>query len=136
MILESALLCLALNVYHESRGQPEAVQQAVAQVTMNRAEQDQKKVCEVVFKPQQFSWANNLKKVDRNPRAVIKRRNLNGDNKEWKESLVVARQALLGEFKSRIKDATHFYHAKTDNPRWKRRFIYIARIGPFIFMKA
>ena len=59
-MIEMAITCLALNLYHEARGEPEIGQWAVAQVTMNRAEHDPAKVCDTVFKPRQFSWTNPL----------------------------------------------------------------------------
>ena len=36
MILETALTCLALNIYHEARSQSLVEQLAVSQVVMNR----------------------------------------------------------------------------------------------------
>ncbi|NIO43392.1 MAG: hypothetical protein GTO41_26515, partial [Burkholderiales bacterium] len=45
------LNCLALNVYHEARGEPMAGQYAVAEVTMNRVASRRypNTVCKVVF---------------------------------------------------------------------------------------
>ena len=40
MLAQGALLCLALNIYHEARGEPLKGQIAVASVTMNRANWD------------------------------------------------------------------------------------------------
>jgi spore germination cell wall hydrolase CwlJ-like protein len=50
MVLAAALVCLSLNIYHESRKQPLAGQHAVAQVTWNRAGHDADRVCTVVTK--------------------------------------------------------------------------------------
>ena len=36
-MIKTAILCLALTVYHESRGEPQAGQYAVAEVVMNRS---------------------------------------------------------------------------------------------------
>lgn len=47
---DAALLCLALNVWHESRGEDLAGQYAVAFVTINRAKESHADICEVVFK--------------------------------------------------------------------------------------
>ena len=49
-MLVEALVCLALNVYHEARDQPFIGQVAVAQVVMNRVHDDRfpNTVCEVV----------------------------------------------------------------------------------------
>jgi N-acetylmuramoyl-L-alanine amidase len=58
MSIENALLCLALNVYHEARGETVEGQVAVAMVTMNRAGWDTRNVCPTVYKPRQFSWTH------------------------------------------------------------------------------
>ncbi len=58
MVMTTAMLCTALNIYWESRSEPLHGQHAVAQVTFNRAQRDPSKVCKVVFEPKQFSWAN------------------------------------------------------------------------------
>ena len=38
MLLQSALICLAMNIYHEARSEPIAGRVAVAEVTLNRVE--------------------------------------------------------------------------------------------------
>ena len=52
------LRCLARNVYFEARGEPEAGQYAVAEVTMNRKVSGRypNTVCGVVYERQAFSW--------------------------------------------------------------------------------
>ena len=52
MFITEAILCLALNVYHEAKNQPFIGQVAVAQVVMNRVYDDRypDHPCEVVFK--------------------------------------------------------------------------------------
>lgn len=51
----TGILCLALNVYHEARGEPEIGQMAVAHVTLNRLDRYDS-LCDVVYAPHQFSW--------------------------------------------------------------------------------
>ena len=55
-MLKVALICLALNVYHEARGEPELGQIAVAHVTQNRVRDKGTNICTEVFRPHQFSW--------------------------------------------------------------------------------
>src|SRR5882672_3004751 len=52
------IACLARNVYFEARGEPEAGQYAVAEVTMNRKASGRypNTVCGVVYERQAFSW--------------------------------------------------------------------------------
>lgn len=49
----------AVCIYHEGRGEGLEAQVAVAQVIFNRAEYRGSDVVEEVFRPAQFSWANN-----------------------------------------------------------------------------
>lgn len=136
MILESAMLCLALNVFHESRGQAIPVQEAVAQVTMTRANYDEKNICNVVLQPKQFSWANRITAAPKQQRMKLLMARLpKSSNKEWQESQFVALRTLQGDVVSKVFGASHFYNIKTDNPAWKRRLLFIARVGPFVFMK-
>lgn len=67
-ILEAALMCLSLNIYHEARGENLAGQRAIAQVTMNRANGKKENICNVVFSPKQFSWTNSLVLVSKEKR--------------------------------------------------------------------
>ena len=58
----SEIECLALNIYHEARGESLIGQQYVAQVTMNRVRSNRfiaDTVCEVVFQRRQFSWTHD-----------------------------------------------------------------------------
>lgn len=82
-MLKTSLMCLALTVYHESRGEPLKGQFAVAEVVMNRTEQRDKTVCQVVKENRQFSWV----------------RRWNGripDNKEWAQAVNIAELTLKG----------------------------------------
>ena len=58
-MITSALLCLTLNVYHESRGEILDTQEAVAAITMNRAKKKPGNVCSTIYKPGSFSWTRN-----------------------------------------------------------------------------
>lgn len=58
------LMCLATNIYHEARGEPEAGQFLVGFVTMNRVRDPRwpGSVCKVVYQPGQFIWTNKKQK--------------------------------------------------------------------------
>jgi N-acetylmuramoyl-L-alanine amidase len=111
--LES-LLWLTLNVYHESRGEPEIGQLAVAHVTLNRAIEDKKTIADVVFAPRQFSWTaqkNSLLPLEINP---------------LQDSLNVALKAMTTpDF---TKGST-FYHRVDVDPKWKAHKSFIAQYG-------
>ena len=57
--------CLAMNIYHEARGERWEGQIAVAHVTMNRVAHDEwpNNVCDVVYQKKQFSWTHVVKDV-------------------------------------------------------------------------
>ena len=57
-MITEALMCLALNVYHEAKNQSLIGQIAVAQVVMNRVKDERypNTVCEVVEQGPTYSW--------------------------------------------------------------------------------
>ena len=94
-----ALVCLALNVYHEARDQPFIGQVAVAQVVMNRVHDDRypDDVCEVVMQGPTYSWKPDFPvrhrcqfswycdgKSDKTP-----------DQTAWEQALVIAQGVYL-----------------------------------------
>lgn len=60
-MIKTALMCLSMAVYHESRGEPIKGQYAVAEVVLNRAEKRNLEVCEVIYEKGQFQNANKWK---------------------------------------------------------------------------
>lgn len=134
MILESAILCLALNVYWEARGEPEAGQHAVAQVTLNRADWKNDKVCEVVTKPKQFSWTNTLvSKVG--DKHILKRAGQPKDLMAFVKSYQIAKANIDRTAPMVIGRKVDHYHAKRVAPKWSRDFVRVARIGDHVFYK-
>lgn|SRR5690554_1096150 len=69
-MLEAALLCMALNVWYEARGEPLEGQIAVAEVTMRRVQDDRwpSTACDVVYQPWQFEWTANYGSLSNTPR--------------------------------------------------------------------
>ncbi len=137
MIFESALLCLALNIYHEARDQSHKGMVAVAEVTMNRAGGQQKQVCEVVFKPYQFSWANSLTTVSPKQRAKNAKRFVPKDETSWQRAKAIAHKVLKGQHKPVVRDATHYFNPDkvVQRPRWADRMQRVARVGNHLFYR-
>ena len=124
MIVSTALMCLALNVYFEARNQPVAGQLAVAQVTMNRVHSDKypNDVCEVVYDHKQFSWYWDGKSdMPRDPVA-------------WEQAQLVASAALDGSGHADLEGVTH-YHAVYVSPFWVDSMTRVAKIGDHIFYR-
>jgi spore germination cell wall hydrolase CwlJ-like protein len=117
-MIEAAVLCLALNLYHEARGEPLTGQFAVAQVVLNRAQRDPAKVCEVVQAYRQFSWTLN-------PPIVA-------DGAPWRMAQEIARLSLsMQDFTG---GATH-YHALFVSPYWKSDMVILGQWGNHAFYK-
>lgn len=130
MIAAAALTCLALNIYHEARGEPQAGQVAVAQVTMNRAQGKEKNVCKVVFAPNQFSWTTGATHKGKVKTAYIPHK----DDKGWQQAKAVAKLVSIQFFNDPTRGANH-YHAKSVKPDWSRSMAKVAVIGQHIFYK-
>lgn len=119
--------CLALNVYWESRGQPDRGQQAVAHVTLNRVGSASfpATICGVVHQggrdgPCQFGWY-----CDGRPDQPT-------SPAGWAEALAAADRALAG-----APDPTHgalYFHGLQERPQWaKARYGRKIIIGNHVF---
>lgn len=127
------LNCLALNIYHESRGEPEAGQLAVAKVTLNRVKSKRypNTICDVVYEKRwdwirkryvgAFSWTEFDKPIK------VK-------SKAWYRAWSIAEIVYNDKSKNLLKGAL-FFHAKYIKPSWARKKKPVARIGTHIFYK-
>ena len=117
------LACLALNVYHEARGEPLAGQYAVAEVTMNRRASRlfPRTVCEVVYQKGAFSWTEIEPLAE--PRGEA-----------WRTARRVAEAVYYGRQPSEVRGAM-FYHATYIRPDWARERQRIAQIGRHVFYR-
>ena len=133
-----ALVCLALNVYHEARDQPFIGQVAVAQVVMNRVHDDRypDDVCEVVTQGPTYSWKPDFPvrhrcqfswycdgKSDRTP-----------DQTAWEQALTIAQGVHTGNLDDFVEGATH-YHATYVLPEWAETKTPVVQIGGHIFYR-
>lgn len=126
-----ALACLAINVYHEARGEPDAGQLAVAYVTLNRARARNMDVCEVVVEPYQFSWTIGGVMMRVNGWTLMPHR-MPTDAKAFAKAVEISRMAMRGQADDPTQGA-HFYHADYVSPRWKDSMTKIASIGQHLF---
>ena len=116
------ITCLALNVYHEARGESRDGKQAVAAVTMNRVRSKQfpSSVCSVVWQRKQFSWTH------------IKKSYVPDDTKAWKTALSIAQNTISGEINVRYKNILYF-HNKASSPYWSKSKRLITSVGNHLF---
>jgi N-acetylmuramoyl-L-alanine amidase len=134
-MLETAALCLALNVFHEARNQSYLGQRAVAVVTLNRAEYRAENVCKVVFKRKQFSWANSLSKAQRaNPESLIPKELTKPDSDAWEAAKTLSEKALRKPLRVPKKiHASKHYHANYVLPTWALSMKLVAVIDDHHF---
>ena len=130
MVIESALICLAMNIYHEARSEPVDGRVAVAEVTLNRVESKYypDTVCSVVYqkgkKACAFSWTCDG--ISDTPY----------EEKEFNSAKRLARMIMLNrESVHEVgKNATH-YHNKSVKPYWLTDVELIKQVGNHIFYK-
>jgi len=131
---ERELNCLAMNIYHEARGEPLGGQFAVAFVTMNRVASVRypSSVCSVVWQRSQFSWTRDGKS-DR-PR----------DRKAWERSKTLAKHIYKNYHKfmdiSRgavdiTRGALYYYAYEQVNPYWAKTKKATTTIGGHVFLR-
>lgn len=128
------LNCLALNIYHEARGEPEAGQYAVAEVTMNRVASDYypDTICQVVY---QQNWDSIRKRyVGAFSWTELDDRKTDPESRAWRRARQIAHAIYFEKVEPRVEGAV-FYHAKYTRPSWARKQIEVARIGRHIFYK-
>lgn len=125
------LNCLALNIYHEARGEPDEGKYAVASVTLNRVESKHypDTICKVVYQKRwdylrnryvgAFSWTELDNPVSTN-------------NKAWVKAASVAKDIYYNPESNRLEQAL-FYHARHIRPSWARKKVSVAQIGRHIF---
>ena len=117
------LYCGAQNIYHESRGESNLGQIAVAQVVRNRVESSKypNTVCEVVWQPKQFSWTHDGR---------------SDEPKDRKAFIKAVWLHLIANMKNDFTDgATNFYAHKKVTPSWASEKEVVALIGNHTFLK-
>lgn len=127
--------CLALNIYHEGRGEPELGKYAIATVTLNRvaSENYPDSVCKVVY---QRSYNQKLKRY-------IGGFSWTQDNitdtplekNAWENAYEIAKESYQGKQHSEDLADALFYHADYIRPYWIRNKKAIKTIGSHIFYK-
>lgn len=133
-MIETAILCVALNVYFEARGEPEQGQYAVAIVTMNRAKGDVKRACSVVLRHKQFSWTST-KTVKVKGGHRLLHTAIPKEREAWERAVEVAENVVKGKVKDFTGGATHF-HANTVQPGWRLVMQKVQIIGRHIFYRS
>lgn len=116
----TAILWLALNIYHEGRGEDPFAQVAIAHVTLNRSYERGISIKEVVKQPYQFSWVKQ------------KDNHIPNDWGAFQQCIESARVAVHGF--DYTFGATYF-HLKTQIPEWTNRVEFVGAFGAHYFYR-
>ena len=117
-MFKEALVCMALAVFHESRGEIEIGQKAVAEVIVNRAQERNLSVCEVIYERGQFSNAHKWKIP-------------NSNNKSWDKTLKIAYDFIVNDAKTNYTNGAQYFKVKS----LKVNSAHAKYIGNHVFYK-
>ena len=139
MILETALMCMAFNIYHEANNQSMLGQIAVGQVVMNRVEDSRfpDTVCEVVKQAVTYKGTDKpvLHKCQFSGYCDGKKDEPNYDSKSWSNALKYAVVVLGGDITLDFTDGATHYHATYVRPAWAKTKTRTTRIDRHIFYR-
>lgn len=132
-MLSASTICLAIAIYFEARSEPLETRASVADVIMNRAENEGTSVCKTLVRPGQFSWSRLLKKYESPSseaflysKAFMHRFKIR-EMEEWRESVALAKQHRVTN-----RNITHF-HSNPRHPPWTKPLKFIKRVGTISF---
>jgi spore germination cell wall hydrolase CwlJ-like protein len=139
MILETALMCMAVNLYHEAGNQSMIGQMAVGQVVLNRVADKRfpNTVCEVV------KQAVTYKKTDKPIRWKCqftwycdgKKDEPDFDSRTWRLALDHASILITKNILLDITEGATHYHATYVRPAWAKTKTRTTRIDRHIFYR-
>jgi len=116
---------LALNMYHEARGDGPDGMIMVAEVTLNRVASNSypDTICEVVYQRSQFSWTTT--RLDHRP----------SESESWEVAVRLSVGILHGEINHFDTGATHFLNPSLLEhiPSWAEEFQVVGRVGDHVF---
>jgi len=138
MILETALMCMAANIYFEAKNESKLGQFAVAQVVMNRMYDHRypNTVCDVVKQGLtykngkvvlgkcQFSWYCDGKSDQPNMKS-----------KQWENAIRYASIVMSETINIDVTDGATHYHATYVRPAWAKTKTRTTRIDRHIFYR-
>ena len=112
-MLSEAILCIALNVWNEARGESYEGQLAVAEVTHRRIEDDRwpSNACDVVYQPWQFEWTAKYGSLSDTPVPSF-------SLPSWGRAVKVALQTSNASYEPITSCADHFYNYNVLIPAW------------------
>ena len=140
---EQQVKCLAMNMYHEARGQGTAGQLAVSAVVLNRVNDKRfpDTICEVIKQgPTKESWKKNGRYYPIKHRCQFSwycdgKHDTPTDSETWMDSIVLAYRLLHFDDMD-ITEGSLWYHANyIDEPYWSSELTPTVIINNHIFYK-
>jgi len=143
--IEDSVTCLALNMYHEARGQGTAGLLAVSYVVLNRVKDKRfpNTICEVIKQgPVKESWKKNGKFYPIRNRCQFSwycdgKSDEPKDKKVFQKLLTIS-QGIVHNIKDSFIDITAgalFYHAYYVAPSWAKTKHRTVRVGDHVFYR-
>jgi len=137
-MISAAVLCLAMNIYHEARGEPLAGQLAVGFSVMNRVADERypDTVCDVVHQAKYNGWdmENPIRNRCQYSWFCDGKSDNPQDGKLMLESTILAQNIIHGRVTDVSEGATH-YHANYVHPYWADELTTVLSVGSHIFYR-
>lgn len=137
-MISAAVLCLAMNLYHEARGESLAGQLAVGFSTMNRVAEKRypDTVCGVVKQAKYHGWDldNPIRNRCQYSWFCDGKSDNPQDGKAMLEATILAQNIIAGTITDISEGATH-YHATYVTPYWADDMTVVLEIDQHIFYR-
>ena len=139
MIIETAFMCMALNIYHEAKNQSMLGQIAVGQVVMNRVADSRfpDNVCDVVTEAVTYKGTNKpvLHKCQFSWYCDGQKDEPDFDSFAWREAKYHAHIVMSGKIVIDVTQGATHYHATYVKPDWARTKKRTTKIDKHIFYR-
>lgn len=131
---EQQVNALALNMYHEARGEGPDSMQLVGEVTLNRVESEHfpNDICGVVYQARRDSRGNPLRYQCQFSWYCDGRSDRARNEKLWQVSVEIA-TGLIDDSIDRLGTYATHYHADWVNPSWANKYEVVGYYGNHIF---
>ena len=137
-MLSAAVLCMALNIYHEARGEPLAGQIGVAHSVLNRMADSRypDTACEVIKQAKYHGWdmINPIRYKCQYSWFCDGLSDKPQDGKAMLEATILAQHVLAGKSIDITEGATH-YHADYVHPYWADEMTTTVKLGSHIYYR-
>lgn len=137
-MISAAVMCLALNLYHEARGESLAGNLAVGFVTMNRVADPRypDTVCGVVKQARYHAWSDiPIRNKCQFSWFCDGLSDQPKDDKAFMESVLLSKHILAGTVTDISEGATHYHATWIQTPYWAGDLSVVLELDQHIFYK-